>query len=146
MFFCAGTACMAASAPGRLPLQCLAWSIDPLSGPRIVWGCVGIVWVVWGTGSCPQQAEQSYIYFALLEAGCACLGEGAALTAPSLHPCLHLGNYGGTRCQAMELQHQLQPKLGILSLTGLCNIGTIGHPEACRDEGSPKQDPQNKCC
>lgn len=27
---------------------------------------------------------------------------------------------------------------------GLSNISTIGHPEACRDGGFPKQDPQNK--
>lgn len=56
-----------------------------------------------------------------------------------------LGSYGETRCQAMELQHQLQPRLGTLSGIGLSNISTIGHPEACREGGFPKQDPQNKC-
>lgn len=77
--------------------------------------------------------------------GYAHLGEGAAPPAPSLHPCFQLGSYGETQCQAAELQHQLQPNLGTLSLIGLCNICAIGHPTACRDGGPPKQDSQNKC-
>ena len=101
--------------------------------------------VVWGTGSSPQQAKWSCIYFALLEAGCAHLGEGAAPTAPSLHLCLQLGSHRETRCQVMELQHPLQPRLGTLSLIGLSNICTVGHLEACREGGFPKQDSQNKC-
>lgn len=58
---------------------------------------------------------------------------------------IHASSWEATERLSHGAPASAAAKAGHSALTGISNISTIGQPETRREEGFPKQHPQNKC-